>query len=146
MTILDKFLEIAEKEIGVKEGENASRIIEYNAYTELDAQNDEIPWCSSFANFVVAQAGLVGTKSAAAKSWLKWGKELQDPIPGCIVVMNRGKNPALGHVGFYVKTENDGLIVICGGNQHNEVNISNFFPNSILSYRAPNAFLKEVIY
>eukprot|EP01156_Anaeramoeba_ignava_P011257 Anaeramoba_ignava/a482504_22.p5 GENE.a482504_22~~a482504_22.p5 ORF type:complete len:143 (+),score=5.17 a482504_22:255-683(+) len=51
------------------------RIIEYHKSTTLRASNDETAWCSSFVNWCIEQAGLKGTDSAAARSWLKWGKK-----------------------------------------------------------------------
>jgi hypothetical protein len=49
------------------------RIIEYHAATTLRARSDETAWCSSFANWCMQQAGIPGTKSAAAISWMHWG-------------------------------------------------------------------------
>ena len=66
----------AEAQLGVKEdprlGKQNKRIIEYHALTTLAATTDETAWCSSFVNWVLWQAGYVGTRSAAAKSWLTW--------------------------------------------------------------------------
>ncbi|KKK66354.1 hypothetical protein LCGC14_2964930, partial [marine sediment metagenome] len=40
------------------------------------ASEDETPWCSSFVNFCVCEAGynpIKETGSARARSWLSWG-------------------------------------------------------------------------
>lgn len=133
-----RWYEIAEGEVGIKEipGDKAeARIIEYHSHTTLKATSDEVAWCSAFVNFCVDRAGLKGTHSAAARSWLQWGVPVQ-PTEGCIVVMSRGSNPAQGHVGFYAG-ENASLVRILGGNQHDSVCYSYFPKSHVLGYRWP---------
>jgi uncharacterized protein (TIGR02594 family) len=114
------------------------RIVEYHQSTTLKATDDETPWCSSFVNWCVQEAGLQGTRSASARSWLRWGQDLHgEPRLGCIVVLKRGTNPAQGHVGFYFGDAGDRLLLL-GGNQNNQVNISSFRKTSVLSYRWPS--------
>lgn len=128
--------EIAKGEIGtheVKGGENP-RILEYHDCTTLNACEDEVPWCSAFANWCHKQAGIEGTHSAAARSWLKWGKALEMPVEGCIVILKRGNDPNSGHVGFYVKSEGEAIIVL-GGNQSDQVKESRFAKKDVLGYR-----------
>ena len=150
---MKKWLEIALKEIGVKEirgGENA-RIIEYHASTTLKAREDEIPWCSSFVNWVMTQAGYKGTNSAAAKSWLSWGKEIPKPEKGCICVIKKksaGSDAATGsasgyHVGFFV-SEDANYVYLIGGNQSDQVKISGFNLRAydICGYRMPEEVIK----
>jgi uncharacterized protein (TIGR02594 family) len=127
-----------EMETGVDEipgSRDNPRIIEYHASTTLKATDDETPWCSSFVNWCVEQAGLQGTKSAAARSWLQWGQALDQPRRGCIVVLQRG-NSWQGHVGFYYADEG-GRILVLGGNQSNQVNISSYRKSAVLGYRWP---------
>lgn len=134
-----KWLEIAEGECGQKEvkgpGSNA-RIISYHACTSLKASDDETPWCSAFINWVMVQAGLKYTKSAAARSWLTWGVPLNNPIEGCIVVLKRGAPPS-GHVCLYIADRGD-YIKCLGGNQGDQVKTSNFLKSDVLSYRWPD--------
>src|SRR5688500_1271289 len=94
---------IALAEIGTVEApgvSNNSRILAYQATTTLKASQDAVPWCSSFTNWAITQAGIKGTGSAAARSWTSWGKAVPAGTLGAVVVMSRGSNPALGHVGF----------------------------------------------
>jgi len=137
------WLAVAFDEVGTKEipgdGHNP-RIVEYHQATSLKATSDEVPWCSSFANWVVKQAGIKGTGSAAARSWMTWGRPLSTPVYGCIVVMKRGKNPGAGHVGFFVASLGDNHIRVLGGNQSDAVNIATFRRSSVLSYRWPVGF------
>jgi len=142
------WLKIAEKELGqheVKGGENP-RILEYHATCTLHAREDEIPWCSSFVNWCMIQAGIKGTNSAAAKSWLDWGQKIDTPTFGCVCVIKQRKqkhDPLTGsasgyHVAFWL-TEADGRVYLLGGNQGDEVKMSSFGLGSyeICGYRMP---------
>lgn len=133
------WLDIARAELGQrgKPGpEHNPRIIQYHRATTLQATSDEVPWCSSFANWCMERAGIRGTRSAAARSWLKWGRELKEPRRGCVVVLRRGRNPAAGHVGFYMG-ERKGRIILLGGNQGNRVCTVSFPARDLLGYRWP---------
>ena len=128
---------IAKEEMGESEQPGAShnpRIVEYLHSTNLGEplnQQDETAWCSAFANWCVEKAGFEGTDSAWARDWLLWGKELLSPIEGCIVVFSRGDG---GHVGFFVRQENDKIVVL-GGNQHNKVCIAEYPKSRLLGFR-----------
>lgn len=126
------WMEVAKKEIGQKEIEGSEtnpRIREYHRETTLSATNDETPWCSSFLNWVMKQAGHLGTRSAAAKSWALWGQKLELPQYGCVVVFEH-------HVGLFVK-EIPFFVCVLGGNQGNQVKESWFKKAGIISYRWP---------
>lgn len=129
--------EIAKGEIGQKEiagAGNNPRIVEYHQTTSLKATTDEVSWCSSFVNWCVTKAGQKGTNSAAARSWLRWGEQLKQPVEGCVVVFKRGAPPS-GHVGFFVKS--DGVNVwVLGGNQSDQVKITSVYKVAdVLGYR-----------
>jgi uncharacterized protein (TIGR02594 family) len=133
---------IAVKELGQAEVKGASanpRILEYlkstNAGGSALGESDETPWCSAFVNWCVTKSGYKGTNQALAKSWLDWGKPTDTPVPGCIVVFQRGTNS--GHVAFYVGPSPKGIKVL-GGNQGDKVSISNRTTNAVLGYRVPN--------
>ncbi len=123
------------------------RILMYHDETSLDASEDEIPWCSSFANYCIRQCGLGlrGTHSARARSWLRWGQSLTIPAYGSIVVFSRGLGPqpgpevleAAGHVGFFVGQPNHKQIEVLGGNQSNAVRLSVYGTERLLGYRWP---------
>jgi uncharacterized protein (TIGR02594 family) len=142
------WLEIAEKEIGQKEirgGEN-KRILEYLATTTFKSKEDETPWCSAFVNWCLKQAGIEGTDSAAAKSWLDWGNEIDKPVSGCICVIHqkqKGTDKKTGsssgyHVAFYLRDDGK-RIWLLGGNQGDSVKESSFGLASyeICGYRLP---------
>jgi uncharacterized protein (TIGR02594 family) len=136
-----KWMEYAEREIGTKEiagEEDNKRIIEYHACTTLKATDDETAWCSSFVNWCMEMAGLKGTRSAAARSWLDWGKVLDTPEVGCIVVLKRGQPPS-GHVCFYAGPDTDPAYIRClGGNQSDMVKCSRYPVADILGLRWPD--------
>lgn len=129
-------IEIALKEYGQKEiaGDiDNPRIVQYS--TDIGntyVKDDEVPWCSEFVNWCLLQTGIKGTKSAVAKSFLKWGEELKEPEFGCIVIF--GWDDGSGHIGFYIN-EAPGGIRVLGGNQNDEVNIKVYKKDKVLSYR-----------
>jgi len=136
--VVPKWMEIAEKELGqheIKGPEANPRIVEYHKATSLQASSDEVPWCGSFANWVMREVGIKGTNSAAARSWESWGSDLKKPVFGCIVVLKRGTG-SQGHVGFYVG-EGPDHVKILGGNQGDQVSILNFNKSKVISYRWP---------
>ena len=126
-------------EIGIKENygklEN-QRIIEYHSATVEKNTSDEIPWCSSFACWVIEELKMVSPRSAVARSWLEWGYELKEPVPGCIVVLASGNSSWQAHVGFFVK-DNDDFIWVLGGNQKDKVSVEKFSKKKLLAYRSP---------
>jgi len=143
-----KWLEIAEKEIGVTEKAgpaNNQRIVQYHSTTTLKATQDSVPWCSSFVSWCITQAGLKGTNSAAAISWLNWGVPTE-PKEGAVTIIRqkqKGTDKATGsssgnHVAFFKKIEG-GRIFLLGGNQSDQVKVSSFGLGSyeVIGYRWP---------
>ena len=131
-----KWMQIARDELGQAEGGPGGsnpRIEEYHATTEGGAEPDSVAWCSSFVNFCVERAGFRGTKSKSARSWLEWGVEAADFVPGCIVVLNRGQPPK-GHVGFYVGRESSRLRLL-GGNQGDKVSVASYDADRVIGRR-----------
>jgi uncharacterized protein (TIGR02594 family) len=130
------WLKIAIKEKGVTEikgKKHNPRIIQYHATTTLQASTDEIAWCSSFVNWVMIQAGIGGTNSATAASWLKWGTACTAKKGAVAIIRNtNAANSSLtysgNHVGFF-NNETAKHFVIFGGNQSNQVKVS-YYPKS----------------
>ena len=84
----------------------------------------------------------MSTRSAAALSWLRWGKELDAPIRGCIVVYERTDKqgniiPNRGHVGLYLG-DNGVITHTLGGNQRNQVGINSYMSSRVVGYRWPS--------
>lgn len=107
-------------------------------------QNDEVPWCSAFANYITWLARLPRSKSLMARSWLTVGRgiTLDEAVPGDIIILQRGTGEqpgpevldAPGHVGFYAGRTGD-LIEILGGNQGDQVKISRYPKTRLLGVR-----------
>ncbi len=112
------------------------RILEYHQKTSLKATTDEIPWCSSFVNWVLAQCWIKGTNNAMARSFTSWGDSTTRQV-GAITVLWRGSptSPS-GHVVFLVGG-NDLEIFLLGGNQGNRVSVQNYPIGRVLGYRWP---------
>ncbi|PVW15313.1 C40 family peptidase [Marixanthomonas spongiae] len=139
--MLGETLKIALGELGQKEikgTDHNERILEYQETTGLDFGNDEVAWCSIFANWVALQANLPRSNSAMARSWLQTGKKTDWPQPGDIVVFWRiDINSIFGHVGFFIGYTKSGKSIYCvGGNQDDEVNIQTFPLSKIIEFRS----------
>jgi len=131
-----KWMEIARAELGQAEGGRSGsnpRIEAYHATTQGGAEPDSVHWCSSFVNFCVERAGFRGTDSKLARSWLTWGVEAPDFVPGCVVVLKRG-NPPKGHVGFYVGRES-GRVRLLAGNQGDKVSLASYDADRVIGRR-----------
>lgn len=108
-------------------------------------QEDEVPWCSAFVNWVAFQLNLPRSKSLAARSWLKIGTELtlEEAEEGDVVVLSRGSAPqpgpevldAPGHVGFFAGYLPGSHVLLLGGNQSNQVSIAQYPINRVLSVK-----------
>ena len=139
-------------ELGVVEtpgSASTSRVLEYLRSTTLDrtqASHDSTPWCSAFVCWCLDQAGVIGTRSAAARSWLSWGQRLDVPRRGCLAVLSRSRVDATtdagqvalrgGHVGFYLHGAGT-RITLLGGNQMDAVTIAPYDRSRLLGYRVP---------
>ncbi|MFM0166988.1 TIGR02594 family protein [Paraburkholderia sediminicola] len=137
------WMPVALAERGVRRfptGETNPRIAEYNNHTNLIGYDDKVSWCSSFINWCLANAGVRGTGSALARSWLEWGKAIETPVYGCVAVLTRDDpNSWKGHVGFYVRHDAE-FIHLFGGNQLDEVRELAYPLTSVLGYRWPESF------
>ncbi len=103
---------------------NNPRIVMYHKSTKpWSGTDDSVPWCSSFVNYCVEQAGGQGTYSQSALSWKDWGQDVSDnPREGDIAVFKRTGG---GHVAFFVADQGDRVSVL-GGNQSNRVCIASY--------------------
>jgi len=137
---IPSYYRLAVGEMGVRElkgpRKHNKRIVEYHYATSLKATADEVPWCASFVCWCLESSGVRSSRSARARSYEKWGKGIEKPTVGCVVVLSRGRNPKQGHVGFYVK-EDDKSVYVLGGNQSDEVNVSKYSKSRVLGYRVP---------
>lgn len=136
-------LKLAFAEMGVKEvpGKGSNKQIEkYFAATTLGAgTKDDVPWCSAFVNWIMQQTSHDYTRSAMARSWLKWGKPITTPQRGCVVVFWRtSRQSTNGHVALFLGMAGPGRIYVLGGNQNDRVGVSTYKTDQVLGYRIPS--------
>lgn len=92
-------------------------------------------WCADFINFILRRTGHPTTNSRAARSFLDYGKRINQPRVGAIVVLTRGKNG--GHVGIVRGTDGAGNIIVISGNHGNKVWESMYPKSRVLGYVVP---------
>jgi uncharacterized protein (TIGR02594 family) len=139
---------LAQRFIGLKETPGNLSNPQVLAMLRLDntwPQGDDVAWCSAFINYIAWLLRLPRSKDLRARSWLKVGLpiNLNDAkAENDIVVIKRGgadqPGPdvmdAPGHVGIFAGIEGS-TILLLGGNQGDEVNISGFPVERILGIR-----------
>jgi len=134
----------AEKYIGLREipgNRHNPQILRWWVATRQPFTDDETPWCSAAVGGIFEEVGIVSTRKANARSWKKWGTQLQSPAVGAVVVFWRGSRTSWkGHVGIVWGQDSNGNLLVWGGNQGNQVSIKAFPLNRVLSYRWPLAF------
>lgn len=86
----------------------------------IPVNDDETPWCGTFMAMLMRRAGLASPAIAVrASSWGKWGRQLNGPRLGCVLVFSRAGG---GHVGLYLSEDATHYHVL-GGNQSDSVSI-----------------------
>lgn len=137
------WLQYARKQIGVREirgPKHDSRIMAMVKRTArflgITVNDDETPWCGTFAADCVLAAGHTPPKIAVrAKSWATWGVALPtfNPPLGAVAVFER---PGGGHVGFIVG-ETKTHFLILGGNQKDSVKVMRLEKERCIAVRWP---------
>lgn len=92
-------------------------------------------WCAAFVNGALGAKGIEGVDTNLARSFLNWGRGVDLPKKGDIVVLKRGTEAWQGHVGFYAGKDKNGNILVLGGNQGDKVSIQPYNPSRVLGYR-----------
>lgn len=139
--------EIAQRFVGTDEVPGATANPQILAMLRLDdawPDDDAVPWCSAFANYVAWLLRLPRSKSLAARSWLTVGQvislELAEPGFDVVIFRRTARQPgadvldAPGHVGFYAGTEGQ-MILVLGGNQSDSVSIAPYAKSNLLGVR-----------
>jgi uncharacterized protein (TIGR02594 family) len=99
-------------------------------------------WCADFMNFVLKRAGGKGTQSRAARSFLDYGKKLDGPRVGAIVIFSRGGRNS-GHVGVVRGTDGEGNPIVVSGNFGNAVKQATYPKARVLAYVMPPNYVIE---
>jgi len=134
-----KVYDLARLEIGTYEWAEGSnpRVDAYFDDVGYPSMTDETAWCAAFVGAMLKRCGLPHTGKLTARSYLDWGKpvDLSKAEPGDVVVLWRGSpNSWQGHVGFYDR-QADGNVYLLGGNQRDQVNVSGYSIDRVLSVR-----------
>jgi uncharacterized protein (TIGR02594 family) len=144
--------QLAERFVGIREIPGSKYNPEILSMLRLDAdwpEDDSVPWCSGFVNYIMWILRLPRSKSLRARSWLNIGRPVtltEAQVGFDIVILSRGSLPqqgpenttAPGHVGFYAGNQNrlDGDVVyLLGGNQNDEVNLRSYSYKRVLGIR-----------
>lgn len=99
-------------------------------------------WCADFMNFVLRSAGGKGTRSRAARSFLKFGKKLDGPRVGAIAILRRA-GPQNGHVGVVRGTDGQGNPILVSGNHGPTVMQSTYPKHKVLAYVMPPQYVLD---
>lgn len=105
---------------------------------------DEVPWCSAGLNGWTWPLRLPSSRSAAARSWGRFGVAIDpddlEPGGNDIVVFNRAggsmdfEDPGPAHVGIFAGWDADSMLIL-GANQGNQVSIRAFNKHSAIAIR-----------
>lgn len=136
-------LDIARSTIGLNETTGRHALVSFLRNGGVNIDPTVTPWCAGWANAALTQAGMVGTGSLAARSFLNWGEPVAEPQIGDVVVLSRGSNPAHGHVGFFKGYDERGRILVLGGNQSDAVNVQAYAANRLLGFRTASGLRNE---
>lgn len=137
---MTQWLDIARANLGLREAPgkaNNPKVVAFYAEAgHPEIKSDETAWCAAFVGACLKRADYPNTGDLTARSYLKYGKALDEPQEGCIVVLKRGHSTWQGHVGFCVGWTSR-TVKILGGNQSDAVTIASFPMSQVLGYRWP---------
>jgi len=133
---LEKAYELAGRQLGMNENEQRDALKKYMKDGGVGLDPAVTAWCAGYVNSSLAQAGMQGTGSNMARSFMNWGTGVSDPRKGDIAVFSRGdpKGP-YGHVGFFEGYDKDGNIIVLGGNQNDAVSRQTYAAERLLGFR-----------
>lgn len=100
--------------------------------------SDETAWCAAFVGACLERAGVGGTRSLSARSYVQWGVPVASFRLGAVAVLTRGTDAAQGHVGFVVG-ESATTLMLLGGNQGDRVSVEAFDKSRLVGLRWPEA-------
>jgi uncharacterized protein (TIGR02594 family) len=141
-----EYLKEAVKFLGIREssGGTSNPEVEQFIVDVLGKRMNAIttPWCAFWVGSVLKKAGYPHTSSGMARSYLKYGTEIElnEARQGDIVVLWRGRHDdgVTGHVGFFI-SQSGNKIVLLGGNQGDTVSFQTFDTRKLLKVVRPRA-------
>lgn len=131
------WMQIAFADVGVNETDTPSVIFDYARDAFIGGYRSvKTPWCSVANCAWFERIGIRSPRSAAARSWLKWGQKIDTPRLGAVAVLRRGREAWQGHVGQYVADCGD-FIKLLSGNTGDSVCVKLFPKGDVIEYRWP---------
>lgn len=129
-------LDLAAKQMGMNERAQREALQEYMANGGHNLDPSVTAWCAAYVGATLNQVGLQGTGKLNARSYLDWGEAVDEPKPGDIAVFSRGDpNGWQGHVGFFKGYDENGNILVLGGNQGDSVSVAPYSADRLLGFR-----------
>ena len=120
----------AQQYVGLHEVKNNESLYEILGVDPLKTE-----WCAAFVSHVLQQEGKpIAALPLWSRSYLQWGKEVDKPQKGDLVIFQRAGSDWQGHVGFYV-SETETNILVLGGNQNNKVGYKLYPKKNLLGIR-----------
>lgn len=150
-----KYLTEAYRDLGVKEYITVARkkrpnptVVAFSSKAlGYEVNTITTPWCAIWIGAKLEDAGYTCTKSAMARSYLKWGKVVDHGDdskwkPGDIGVTWRGSHNdgVTGHV-FFILAWNDDWLWALGGNQGDSVSVQQISRRKLIGVRRPRTVL-----
>lgn len=127
-------MSIAREELGKNEKTDRKALMEWLRTGGVNMDPETTAWCAGYANAVLQKAGIKGTGSLAARSFMSWGTATSKPQVGDVAVFSRGANQ--GHVGFFEGFNADhSKIKILAGNSRDSVREEWVSSSRLLGFR-----------
>jgi uncharacterized protein (TIGR02594 family) len=129
-------LSLAASQMGLSETGQRAAIQDYLTTGGANLDPATTAWCAAFVNSTLQQTGGQGTGSNMARSFLDWGQPVDQPQEGDVAVFSRGDpSGPYGHVGFFKGYDDQGNVLVLGGNQGDAVSISPYPRENLLGFR-----------
>jgi uncharacterized protein (TIGR02594 family) len=100
------------------------------------------PWCASFVNWCLMQAGYAKTATPMDSQSFRWSKsfvKIDQPVFGAVAVYKHTKG---GHAAFVYARTKDGRPILLGGNQSDAINFGTQNAKELKGFFVPAAYLK----
>lgn len=144
MDVEPPWLAWARAQIGVHERRQSGKVLGWLKSVASWVTSTSTSWCGAFmavASSTTLPGEPIPGNPLGARQWLKYGRPLDQPAVGCVVVFWRvSRSSWQGHVGFVVGRDQRGNIMVLGGNQADAVNIKPFSEDRVLGYRWPKSY------
>ena len=129
-------LSLAASQMGFNERDQRAAIQDYLNTGGANLDPAVTAWCAAFVNATLQQTGGQGTGSNMARSFMDWGQAVDQPQEGDLAVFSRGDpSGPYGHVGFFKGYDDQGNIMVLGGNQGDAVSVAPYSPDRLLGFR-----------